>query len=243
MDSDCTIVTLKPFQHKLEERVTQQEWYELQQPQAAYIPFFDRPKIVYPDIGKETRFSMDEHGYYVEATAFFIPIDNWYLLGVLNSAPAFEYLESCASVLGDEKKGGRIRFKTIYMETLPIPDAPTAEREAVAKLAKEAQQLHIQRRKRVEKFLHDIGTAPAESSSRNSLEQLWTLTANQFTSRARRIGTPDLRLFNTVRDETTELTERIERVEREIDERVAGLYGIDLIEEARKAGTGESGGR
>ncbi|MBI3920886.1 MAG: hypothetical protein HY318_05650 [Armatimonadetes bacterium] len=80
----------------------------------------------------------------------------------------------------------------------------------------------------MEQFLRDLGTSPAESSSRNPLEQPWTLTPDEFTKRASKHGTPDLRLFTTVRDETAALTEEIVKVEREIDERVAALYGLDL---------------
>ena len=54
----------------------------------------------------------------------------------------------------------------------------------VEDLAHEAQKLHSQRRARVEKFLREIGPAPAQSASRNPLEQPWTLTPDEFTSRA-----------------------------------------------------------
>ncbi|MBI3920778.1 MAG: hypothetical protein HY318_05110 [Armatimonadetes bacterium] len=78
----------------------------------------------------------------------------------------------------------------------------------------------------MEQFLRDLGASPAESSSRYSLEQPWTLTPEEFTKRARKHGMPDLRLFATVRDQTAALTEVIAKVEREIGERVAGLYKV-----------------
>jgi hypothetical protein len=81
----------------------------------------------------------------------------------------------------------------------------------------------------VEEFLRDIGIDPAQSSSRTPLEQPWALTPDEFSRRARgRAGTeaPPLQVFLTVRDATAALTEEITKVEREIDERVAGLYGL-----------------
>lgn len=42
---------LRPYRPQLEGRATQQEWYELQQPQEAYVPFLEGAKIVYPEIG------------------------------------------------------------------------------------------------------------------------------------------------------------------------------------------------
>jgi hypothetical protein len=84
----------------------------------------------------------------------------------------------------------------------------------------------MQRRERVEQFLVAIGTSPAETSSRNSLEEPWLLDEEDFKSRARRYGTPNPRVFNDARDETMGLTEQIEEVEAEIDARVASLYGL-----------------
>ena len=39
---------LRPFRDQLEQRATEQEWYELQQPQFAYVSYFEQPKIVFP---------------------------------------------------------------------------------------------------------------------------------------------------------------------------------------------------
>ncbi len=77
----------------------------------------------------------------------------------------------------------------------------------------------------VEQFLRDAGTSPAASSSRNPLEQPWTLAPQEF---ARRAPRADPQHFTRAQDETLELTERITKIEREIDERVAELYGVSL---------------
>ena len=214
---------LRPFRSRLEKRATQQEWYELQQPQEAYIRHFEAPKILYPDIGKVTRFVIDPGGHYGSNTSYFIANEDWYLLGVLNSAECFEYLKGTCSALGDEEDGGRLRFFGQYLETLPIPDAKPAARDAVAVLAREAQKLHGLRRARVEKFLHDIGLPPAQSTSRNPLEQPWALTREEF---ARRAPRPDQKQFTAARDETAALTAQIETLERDLDARVAALYGL-----------------
>lgn len=133
------------------------------------------------------------------------------------------YLKGTCSVLGDEADGGRLEFRAQYMETLPVPIAPESERAAVAKLAKQAQRLHSQRRVRVEKFLREVGLEPAQSTSRNPLEQPWSLAPEEFIRRAPR---PDVKKFTSARDETAALTEQIQTIEREIDQRVAALYGL-----------------
>ncbi len=128
-------------------------------------------------------------------------------------------------------KGGRLEFRDIYVKTLPIPDAQTAERNAVAKLAKSAQELHTHRRAVVETFLYDIGTSPALSSSRNPLEQPWALTPEEFTRRIKKLSpavNDPLKVFKEVRDETAALTEEIQKAESGIDARVAELYGVEI---------------
>jgi hypothetical protein len=81
------------------------------------------------------------------------------------------HLKAACAVLGDESKGGRIRPKKIYVETLPIPDVSTLEQEEIGSLAQQAQRLHSDWRKRVERFLLAFGISAAASSGRNPLEQ------------------------------------------------------------------------
>jgi type I restriction-modification system DNA methylase subunit len=222
---------LLKYRPKLESRAAKQEWYELQQAQSAYAVYFDAPKIIYPDIGKELRFALDKSGGYGNDTTFMIPTGDWYLLGVLNSESVWFYLTKIVA----EIRGGYVRFKAQYLQGLPIPDASTADRQLVARLAQATQTLHTQRRQRVEQFLRDLGSSPAESSSRNPLEQPWTLKPEEFTKRAKHAP---LELFHDARDETASLTEQITRIEREIDERVAALYGVPLDPNASPQITG-----
>jgi hypothetical protein len=204
-------------------------WYALSRYASDFADVFDHNKILYPEIARESRFAMDTAPFYLNKTVFCIPSEDWYLVGILNSAAAWEFLKSTCPVLGDEDNRGRLTLQDIYLQTLPIPDSSAKEREFVAGQAREAQRLHGLRRKRVEKFLRDLGTSPAESSSRNPLEQPWALTPAEFTRRAGRIGqagTPNLRVFTAAGDETAALTEAIGTVEREIDARVTALYGL-----------------
>ena len=221
---------LRPFCAKLEARATQQAWYELQQPQQAYVRHFEAGKILYPVIGKELRFVLDQSQAYSNDKAFFLPTADHFLLGVLNSATVFSFLKAVCSILGDENKGGRLEFRAQYMEKLPIPDAPEAERSAVAALAREAQRRHGERRARVERFLRDCGLAPADSTSRNPLETPWQLDAAEFTRRLRTLAKAapraDLALHKSAREETAAQTAAIAKVEAEINARVAALYGL-----------------
>jgi hypothetical protein len=210
---------LKKFQKDAEKRYDQGEhWWELRA--CAYYDAFEKPKIIYPIISTEPHFVLDNEGqYFFNDKVFMLPGANWYLLGVLNSAAVRTWVQDNFSPL----MGGFYEFRGAHMERLPIPAPPAAARQAVAHLAQQAQVLHIRRRQRVERFLESVDLAPGDSSEKNRLEQPWSLSAEEFARKAK--GRP-AKLHAAARDETTALTEEIERVEKEIDERVAALYGL-----------------
>jgi hypothetical protein len=131
---EAVLEHLRPYRDQLEGRATRQQWYELQQPQMRYKPAFEQTKIIYPEIAKESRFAFDEVGVYPNNKAFFIPVADLYLLGLLNSTWTWNYLKNTCSVLGDAEKGGRLELRAIYMEKLPIPQAGVADRKAITEL-------------------------------------------------------------------------------------------------------------
>jgi hypothetical protein len=219
-------------------------WFALSRPRPEAEADYHKPKIVYPDIGKELRFCMDRFGRFIQNTAFALAVDDYFLLGVLNASVVWGFLKEACAALGDSEAGGRLRFLRIYLETLPIPVANSSKREAVAELAERAQTLHAQRRSIVERFLRDLGINPAESTGRNPLEQPWALPPVEFAKRARPLQRAaqdrPQRLYEVARDETAALTEQITKVEAEIDARVAALYGFDAEDQrwAAKATAG-----
>jgi type I restriction-modification system DNA methylase subunit len=216
---------LKKHEKKAKKRWDKgKQWWELRA--CAYYDAFEKPKIIYPDIGKSPRFYLDKSGFFSNNSSYFIALEDWYLLSVLNSEYAFEYMKSTSSVLGSEDAGGRLRFFGQFLETLPIPNASDKEKELIGNLAKEVQALHSQRRAKVEQFLVEIGSSPAASNSRNRLEKPWLLDVKEFEKRAKKYGTPDPARFKLVRDETASLSEAIAKLEGEIDARVASLYGV-----------------
>jgi len=207
----------------LEHRATEQQWFELQQPQSAYRKHFEQPKIVIPAFAMASRFAMDTTGLYVNAPAYFIPSDDLFLLAVLNAKVTFDLLCNICSVLGDQDEGGRAVLRPIYYSKLPIPDAPTQERKCISHLAHQTQTLHAQRRLRTEQFLFSIGLDSTQTKSRNPLETPWAIDEAEFGKRAKR---KPVALFRAARDETAALTEQIAKLETEIDARVAALYGL-----------------
>jgi hypothetical protein len=110
---------LKPFKDRLKKRATKQEWYELQQPQYYYSKYMDGPKIVFPDIAVSPRFALDNDGFYGANTTYFIPLDDLYLLGILNSKLGnFYFKETCAGLEGARET--YLRFFGQYLEGFPV---------------------------------------------------------------------------------------------------------------------------
>jgi hypothetical protein len=108
---------LEQYKEQIGSTATNEEWYELMQDQAEYERFFENGKICYPDISKECSFAMDDEGFYLANTCYFIPSDSYALLAVLNSTPINWYYQFVTS----EYRGGYQRSFTHAIKNLPIP--------------------------------------------------------------------------------------------------------------------------
>ena len=120
---------LRWFQPDLEKRATAHlhPWYELQQPKGDIYSEFSRPKIVWPDIARHSRFAIDATGSYLGTTCFFLPAETRWMLPILNSGLIEFLLCHTTSTL----RGGFLPMKRKYMAALPIV---TPGGEALAEL-------------------------------------------------------------------------------------------------------------
>jgi hypothetical protein len=119
---------LRPFREQLEQRATEQAWYELQQPQFAYVPLLEKPKLVFPDIATGCRFSLDPDGRFGANTVYFIPTTDHALLGLLNSRLAFFFFkQTCAALEGPGEP--YLRFFGQYLEGFPVRLANAAKKD------------------------------------------------------------------------------------------------------------------
>jgi type I restriction-modification system DNA methylase subunit len=110
---------LEPHEIAAEKRLDKGDyWWELRA--CDYYDKFKVPKIVYPDIAKESRIAFDNDGLYLANTIYFIPTDDKYLLALLNSRVLFKFFKRTAAVLGDADKGGRLRWFRQDVLKLPI---------------------------------------------------------------------------------------------------------------------------
>jgi hypothetical protein len=139
----AVIEHLRPFRRQLQRRATNQQWYELQQPQFAYVRHLEQPKIVFPDIATGCRFAIDNDGRFGANTVYFIATADPALLGVLNSRLAFfVFQQTCAALEGPGES--YLRFFGQYLEDFPVrlPVPGDARRNRLAALAETMQTRH-----------------------------------------------------------------------------------------------------
>ena len=106
---------LLPFQSKAEKRYDKGEyWWELRT--CDYYADFQKPKLIYPDIAAHSQFTYAQAEMYMVNTMYFMPVDDLYFLGVVNS----KLLESIMQSFSPPVRGGYYRYFSQYVETLPI---------------------------------------------------------------------------------------------------------------------------
>ncbi len=131
---------LSQWQPELEKRYDKgNHWWELRA--CDYYDAFEEPKILFPDIAKESRFTLDAEKTYTTNTTYFIPSHDLYLLGILNSNIMWGYAKERLTVVGDADKSGRLRFFRQFVQKLPVPEPHPAERDAIAELVQDCLDL------------------------------------------------------------------------------------------------------
>ena len=107
---------LSPFQGEAEKRWDKGDyWWELRA--CDYYDKFEYHKIIWANLCLETPFTLDEKNTYINAPACFIPVCDFYLLGLMNSSLLWFFLKHIAA----GRSGGFIEAKPIYVNQMPIP--------------------------------------------------------------------------------------------------------------------------
>ena len=91
------------------------KWFEIQD-SIDYFDEFDSIKVIYPDMSFKCHFAIDESCLYPDCTLFTIPNSPRFLLPLLNSSLIEFFTLSTTPRL----ESGAFRFKSIYLEQLPI---------------------------------------------------------------------------------------------------------------------------
>ena len=108
---------LLPWRERLEGRATRQNWWELQQAQAAYAPHFSAPKVIWPHFQNRASFCAEVEPHFLNNKCFFWPGARPELSAFLNSRACWFGLQSIARA----KRGGYLEAEAQYVGALPIP--------------------------------------------------------------------------------------------------------------------------
>ena len=117
---------MKQHEQRLHARADQGVyWWELRS--CAYYDVFDKPKIIWQDLGYHSRFALCESSFVSEATCFSLACDDTWLLAVLNSPLLWWWLWRNTIHGKDEV----LRLKNIYTERIPVAQPSQIVRERV----------------------------------------------------------------------------------------------------------------
>ncbi len=223
------------------------KWFEIQD-SVDYWSAFEQPKIVWPDITNRPRFSMDTSHRYLGNTGYVIPGGDYYLLGVLSSWATWFFISKTAQPL--RLRSGRWQYRLIaqFMENVPIPDAPPADREAIARLAERCNILGNERYRIEEqvrqRLTTNFRTEEHPGNKLNELAQKWA--SLEFMPLGESLKTSFKRKHNPFsapraadewetylkakRAEVDALRQELADAEAEINERVYRLFNLSMEE-------------
>ena len=124
---------LNRFQEQLIERDDQGKFYwELRS--CDYYAGFVKPKIIYPQTAKFLYACYDTANTFGLNSTYFISSNDLSLLAILNSKLFDWYARHKFQSLNDPWKGGRLQFKKVSMEKVPIADRTEKQKTALSKL-------------------------------------------------------------------------------------------------------------
>lgn len=116
---------LEQFREYLEPKISSKQkrgrkpgsykWFEIQD-NIAYYAEFEQPKIIYPMIATEMKANFDKKGFLHNQNSFMIPVNDLYLLGILNSSVIRFFLDKLVSKV----RGSTFVMQAIYISQIPV---------------------------------------------------------------------------------------------------------------------------
>jgi type I restriction-modification system DNA methylase subunit len=218
------------FKESLEKRATKQEWFELQQAQEAYKPYFEKTKIIYTRFMATSTFWLDTKNYYFNNALNVIADITYYELGILNSLVHWYLLTANASTMS----GGFYQIHGHVLEKLPIPPATDEQKARIGELAKSCQQISEQRyslEQQLQRRFSDFGIKKLNQK----LERWWLLDFQAFQTELKKSYKIEIALkqradwedyFNDFCEKHAKFNQDIARLENELNAAVYELFGL-----------------
>jgi hypothetical protein len=230
------------------------QWYEIQDA-VEYYPVFESPRLHSTKVSLFPMFSLSEISTYAGNTSYVLPLSDiavgYYLLGLLNSHVS-EYF--CRSVFSP-KANGYYEVQPGELARFPIPDAPPADRDAIAALAfaitEQARARYTVHHKTRHRLLTDLAAPGAVLNQK--LTAWWELDFAGFLAEVRKALKREIPVRQrddweewllSRRAEHAQYTAEIVRLETALNARVYDLFDLGpaevrVIEESTKYRYGE----
>lgn len=143
-----------------------QYWWELRA--CDYYDKFEKEKIILPDISLKAECLLDTTKAYCGNTAYIIPVNNKYLLAILNSAITHFFYSNLTTSI----RGGYLRFIRQYLEQISIAIPNQSDEKRILLLTKKIIQNKLQD--------PNLDTTEMESHIDQLVYQLYGLTEEEI---------------------------------------------------------------
>lgn len=209
---------------------TGHNWFEISSV-IAYYEKFNAPKLIWADISKSNQLSFDSKGFHLADTCFFLPSSDAFVFGLLNSSIQ-EYIFKALSPIA---RGGFYRYKTQYVETLPIPPATPEQKTKIGELAQRCQTLSEARYKLENDTRLTISELGVKKLTQK-LEKWWTLDFQGLRDELKKSAKVEIELkkqtewrnfFDDSKIEREKIDLQIRLLESELNLLVYELFGLN----------------
>ncbi len=221
---------LADYKEKASKRYDKGEfWWELRA--CGYYNLFETPKVVWPNLQSENKFSFDSKGFYINAPSVILPTDSKALLCIINSKLAWFFFKNICVI----RNGGYLEMKPQYFEQLPV-SLPSDE-----KPFNEKADMMLAQNKALHEFKADFLnfleselkpkkiTKKLESWDELGLEQFkkeLTKCKVKFKSLSLKERKEWQEYFSEQKQKADEIKAIIDSTHKEIDQMVYKLYGL-----------------
>jgi len=202
-----------------------------------YYDKLEKPKLIYYHTALTHGFYFDTEGYYISANCYFIANADRYLQCILNSK-LFHFIKKYLfPAFGDPEKGGRVRLDANKMNKLPIKNILEKEK---LKYIENADVISSQSKKyqdTKQNFINELELEKVPKKLQNFEELEFEDFVKEY-KKAKKLKFADKleernfkndwkALFENDKKEVLEIRSQINKTDKEIDQMVYKLYGLN----------------
>ena len=208
------------------------KWYEIQDT-VAYWELFEAPKIFYQEIQFYPVFALDRGSLYSNNKTFVLPVQDYYLLAVLNSPLMWWHNWRFLSHMKDEA----LTPAGYKMEILPVADPPAELKENVVARARRVVEIRGRSQEARSTLFDWLRIEHGLEKPSRRLQQPFELDTNSFVAEVRKLrgrkNPLSAAALKNLRDEHATTIEPVQKLlnegaalERELSDLVNAAFGL-----------------